>query len=92
MTEALDFYAPDWGLVLVWGVVALSSFLLVLWMSGLFGRAGALGTGTLIVAAGIGLWLAAGQLHFLAWALPSIFGALIGVVVCSVGIRRRKVG
>ena len=88
MTEALDFYAPDWSLVLIWGVVALLSFLLVLWMCGLFGRTGVLATSALFFAGGIGLWLAAGPLHFVAWALPSIVGALIGVAVCSVGIRR----
>lgn len=91
MTETLSFYAPDLSLVLLWGVIAFVSVALVLWMCGLFGRAGVFGAVALIAAGGIGLWLSAGPfqiLYFVAWVLPAIFGALVGAAVCSVGISR----
>lgn len=84
MMETIQFYAPDRVLVLIWCAVALSSCFLVLWMSGLFGRVGALVTTAIISAGATGLWLLAGPaglLHAIAFSPPLVIGAVIGLIL-----------
>ncbi|WP_439543111.1 hypothetical protein [Hyphomicrobium sp.] len=87
----MEFYAPDWEFVLIWSVVALLSGLLFVWMGGLFGRAGAIGTSAVVAAGAMVLWLLAGpagSFYLTVFAPPVIVGALIGVVVWSVCLAR----
>ena len=92
MRETIHFYAPDWDLVLIWGVVALVAFLLVLWMGRLFGWTGALVTPLVIAVVAAGLWVAAGPwglFYYIAFSLPLTFGALAGMGIWYVWLGRK---
>jgi hypothetical protein len=88
MNEAIQFYAPDWELVLLWCVIAAPTCLAVLWLSKTFGRSGALlSTGAFILARlalPIGLRALGPGVHLL-WVLvftpPLLVGALVGFAI-----------
>ena len=88
MRETIDFYAPDWGLVLIWCAIAVVVSVIVFWMGRLFGRRGALAAGAVFIAVALGfliLLFALGPgLHRLfgfVFPPPLIVGALGGLAI-----------
>ena len=87
MRDTIDFYAPDWELVLIWCAIALPTCVVVLWMGRLFGR-GAMAAGAVFIAVALGfliLLFALGPgLHRLFGFMfppPLIVGALVGLAI-----------
>jgi len=76
------------GVLLIWCLVAAVSCLIVIWMSGLFGRRGALIAAGVLVALGFGIVIllyALGPGPHRLWSFifpfPVIVGALVGLAI-----------
>ncbi len=86
MSEAIQFYAPDWELVLIWCAIAIPTGLAVFWMGRLFGGIGALVASAVIGAAALAMLVlpttgSHGPTYFMILSVPLSAGALLGLVV-----------
>ena len=88
MRGTIDFYAPDWELVLIWCAIAGPTCVIVLWMGRLFGRRGALTAGAVFIAMAVGLLIllfALGpglhRLFAFMFPPPMLLGALAGLAI-----------
>jgi hypothetical protein len=91
LRELIQFYAPDWGLVFIWCAIAIPACVVVLWMGRLFGRPGALISSAVLIAGALLPWTSTNPTRIfyeLAFSIPLIFGALLGLVVWYVWLGR----